>query len=302
MLSGVGIVCFAASYVVALVLELSRLLFRSAVRGVILFGFAGAGLFAHTVFLYYQAIHAQGAPLSSERDWYLVASWFLVALYLLFAYVRPQTPFGVFMLPLVLVLIGIAAGVADPRPYPREPASRIWGMIHGFSIAMAVGSLLAGVGTGLMYLYQARQLKRKVIPNRTLKLPSLEWLQTANSHSIIVSVLTLGIGVASGVILITIRRSTGGGRLAWDDPFVLTTLGMFGWLLLAVLIGAFYRPIRQGRRVVYLTLVSFVFLIIALTIGLFMNTEHGGKRERDEGKPVSRASVPSSISSVGECG
>ena len=34
---------------------------------------------------------------------------------------------------------------------------------------------------------------------------------------------------------------------------------MFGWLLLHVIIGAFYRPIRQGRKVAYLTLVSFVF-------------------------------------------
>ena len=36
---------------------------------------------------------------------------------------------------------------------------------------------------------------------------------------------------------------------------------MFGWLLLHVIIGAFYRPIRQGRKVAYLTLVSFVFLV-----------------------------------------
>ncbi len=53
---------------------------------------------------------------------------------------------------------------------------------------------------------------------------------------------------------------------------------MFGWLLLHVIIGAFYRPIRQGRKVAYLTLVSFVFLVIAL-VGMFVTSKHGGAAE-----------------------
>ena len=50
---------------------------------------------------------------------------------------------------------------------------------------------------------------------------------------------------------------------------------MFGWLLLHVIIGEFYRPIRQGRKVAYLTLASFIFLVIAL-VGMFVTTKHGG--------------------------
>ena len=56
MLSGVSTICFAASYAVALALEISRLLFRSGVRGAVMLGFAAAGLVAHTAFLYYRAI------------------------------------------------------------------------------------------------------------------------------------------------------------------------------------------------------------------------------------------------------
>ena len=44
--------------------------------------------------------------------------------------------------------------------------------------------------------------------------------------------------------------------------------------MLHVIIGAFYRPIRQGRKVAYLTLVSFFFLVIALV--LFVMTRHSG--------------------------
>src|SRR4030042_325751 len=105
MLSGVSILCFAASYCVALVLEISRLLFRSGVRGAVMLAFAGAGLVAHSAYLYYRAVNTAGSPLSSEHDWYLVAAWVLVVVYLYLVYYHPQNAFGVFLLPLVLGLI-----------------------------------------------------------------------------------------------------------------------------------------------------------------------------------------------------
>ena len=50
MLLRVTITCFAASYLVALILEVTRLLFRSGIRGATLLIFAGAGLFADQPF------------------------------------------------------------------------------------------------------------------------------------------------------------------------------------------------------------------------------------------------------------
>ena len=94
MLSGVGIICFAASYAVTLALEVSRLLFRSGVRGAVMIGFAGAGLVAHSAYLYYQAQSAHGSPLSSEHDWYLIAAWVLVVVYLYLVCYHPRTAFG----------------------------------------------------------------------------------------------------------------------------------------------------------------------------------------------------------------
>ena len=67
------------------------------------------------------------------------------------------------------------------------------------------------------------------------------------------------------------RLNTRQGRpaLGIADPVVLVTLFMFGWLVLHAIIGAVYRPIRQGRKVAYLTLVSFVFLVVALALAYF---------------------------------
>jgi hypothetical protein len=51
MLSQVHIVCFAASYFVALALEISRLFLRVPVRTIVGIGFTAAGLLAHAIYL-----------------------------------------------------------------------------------------------------------------------------------------------------------------------------------------------------------------------------------------------------------
>jgi hypothetical protein len=77
--SGISVVCFAASYAVALACEASRLLFRSGVRGAAMIAFAVAGLVAHTLFLVWRATHEPAVPLSSAFDWYLLAAWLLAS-------------------------------------------------------------------------------------------------------------------------------------------------------------------------------------------------------------------------------
>jgi ABC-type uncharacterized transport system permease subunit len=279
MLSGVQIICFAASYAVALAMEVSRPLFRSGLRGAVMLGFAGAGLFAHTAFLLNKAVAAQGSPLSSEQDWYLLAAWVLVATYLYLIYYYPRTAFGLFLLPLALGLVGTATFFADPTPYAQGPASKVWGLIHGTSILLATVSVLIGFAAGLMYFGQARRLKHKRPPTRGLRLPSLEWLQRANSRAIVISVLMLGVGVISGMMLKRINHAGQSGRLPWHDPVVLSTELMLAWLLIAAVVGGLYKPARAGRKVAYLTVVSFVFLVIVLGVQLLLNTQHGGRSQ-----------------------
>ena len=53
-LQNISITCFAASYAVVFVLEVSRVFFDVSFRKYVRVGFAAAGLFAHTVFLVLQ--------------------------------------------------------------------------------------------------------------------------------------------------------------------------------------------------------------------------------------------------------
>jgi ABC-type uncharacterized transport system permease subunit len=271
MLIHVQIFCFLASYTIALLLEATRLWFRSGVRGVVMLGFVVAGWTAHTLYLYNAAVGTAGSPLSSNQDWLLVAAWIMVMVYFYLACYHPATHFGIFLLPLTLGLIG-AARFADPNPVLREPASRIWSIIHVTSILLATVTVLVGFAAGLMYLEQADRLKRRRQPFLKLKLPSLEWLQIVNGRTVMASMLLVGVAVVSGIVL----NRLSGNTVPWSNPVTLGTVAMFAWLLLHVIIGAFYRPIRRGRKVAYLTMVSFIFLIALVVLVVFVNTKHGG--------------------------
>ncbi|MBN2291966.1 MAG: cytochrome c biogenesis protein CcsA [Pirellulales bacterium] len=283
MLSGVGVICFAASYMVAFVLELTRLFFRSGIRGAVMIGFAAAGLLAHSAYLYYQLLDASGSTLSSQRDWYFIAAWALVVLYLYLTYFHPKTPLGVFVLPLVLGLIGVGQFLADPEPFARESASALWGTVHGIAILLVVVSISIGFAAALMYFIQAHRLKTKRPSGSGPRLPSLEWLQRANARSMLVSMLLLAVGILSGKMLITINATE---RVPFSDPVILGTLGLFAWLFAAVIVDALYKPARSGRKIALQTVFSFALLIALLGIMLFSNSDHGGSRRAfDEQNP-----------------
>ena len=67
MFASISITCLAASYAVALVLEVARLFFRSSIRGLAALAFGCAGLLAHSLFLLSETINRPPAtpPLSS---------------------------------------------------------------------------------------------------------------------------------------------------------------------------------------------------------------------------------------------
>jgi ABC-type uncharacterized transport system permease subunit len=285
MLTRVCILCFAASYAIVLLLEISRLVFRSGVRGAVMVGWAVAGLAAHSIYLFNRAVADEGVPLSSWRDWFLVAAWFLMIVYLYLIYYHPRNMPGVFLMPMVLGLIGMAWFVVSPEPFARRPASQIWGGIHGVSIGLAAASMLFGFAAGMMYLRQDHRLKHKIPPGKGLKLPSLEWLQSAAVRSMVASTVLVAVGVLSGMLLNLIHRQEPGDRLPWFDPFILGTTLLFVWLLFSVHLSYLFRQTRRGRLVAYLAILGFVVLAVVLSVGLFMNSRHGSaKGEGGRGK------------------
>lgn len=281
---GVQVFCFAASYTVTLALEVTRLFFRASMRMVVATGFATAGLLAHTLYLFSEARRASGTegepPLSSWHHWCLLAAWVLVATYLAMAVTRPRNALGLFILPLVFVLIGVAWWFPSLRsPFPRTQAFHYWSIVHGVALLLGTVVVMLGFVAGLMYLVQSYRLKHKLAPRQGLQLPSLEWLQRMNEDSFVLSSCLLAAGLVSGVVMNMIRHAQDAPALPWTDPVMWTSGALFLWLVAASVFNLVYKPARQGRKVAYLTVASFIFLGFALGVVWFAPNDHAGRRD-----------------------
>ena len=277
MLARIGIVCFASSYAIVLALEVSRLFLRSGIRGAMLVFWAVAGLTAQTIFLSHRVATSSGVPLSSWQDWFLVGSWFLMIVYLYWLYCYPRTYCGLFILPSAIGMIWIGWFAASPIPFAREPASKVWGVLHGALLSLTAVALLVGFASGLMYLWQDHRLKHK-IATRGLQLPNLEWLRRSNARSIVAATILMAMGIATGILLNVINVRATRSHLPWDDPFITLSGVMFCWLLFCTIAGVFLRSAHQGKKIAYLTILSFVLLVVSLVAGYFSVTQHGGRR------------------------
>jgi ABC-type transport system involved in cytochrome c biogenesis permease subunit len=275
-LAGTTILCFATSYTISLLLEASRLVFQIPSRFLLLVGMTAAGWLAHSVFLFEQVTTEAATrgvvPLSSWHDFCLVAAWFIAGAYLGLSVRRPANTVGIFVLPLVLALVGAAIVVRDVGGFPPQRALSTWRVVHGIALSLGTAAVTLGFATGTMYLVQAYRLKHKLLPRQGLRLPSLEWLQRFNRESLVISTCLLAIGLLSGVVLNLGHRSGDSSTVRWTDPVVLSSSVLFAWLLAIVVFEACYRPARQGRKIAYLTLASFLFLLLVL--GFVLAGEH----------------------------
>ncbi len=285
MFGNITITCFAASYLVAFGLELTRLLFQSGIRGAVMMVFAGAGFAAQTMFLAHRWFTERDF-LVSEFDWYLLAAWVLAGVYLYLVAYHPRNPIGLFTLPLVLVLVAVAQFWASHQRFPTQAGfSRYVATTHG--VFLLLGTVAAAIGfmSGVMYLIQSWRLKHKKLPPREgFKLPSLEWLQKTNGRAISLSGIMLIGGFLSGVLLSKIKY----GEVWWSDPVVLSSSALAAWMLAAATFNLVYKPARQGKKVAYLTLATFVLVVVTLT-ALVLDPRHGRPRE---GEPTALRHEP----------
>ena len=290
MLSNITITCFAASYAVALALELVRSKVRVAWVAMTAIGFLVAGIFAHSVHLWNLAnleladTAGQGVIFANWHDWCLLAAWVL-ALACLGLSLRKVPLIGIFMLPPVMLLIGLAYLQIDSPEFERSDAIRWWGIGHGITLLIGTVGVTIGFVAGAMFLLQAYRLKHKIPPSKTFKLPSLEWLQRLNEESLLISSFFLAVGVLTGVVLNVIQHAQQEVTVAWTEPTVWSSGILLLWLVVALLFNWLYKPARRGRKVAYLTMASFGFL--AIVLGLVLFSQHAA------GEPKSAAAAAS---------
>jgi ABC-type uncharacterized transport system permease subunit len=253
---GVNLFCFAASYAVALGLELWHQFRPRPVLRYAAVGFGAAGLLAHTIYL------ATVRPaLAGQFGWMLILSWILAVFYLYGTLHHGRIAWAVFVLPLVLGLVGLARLFEPTTAGARGAEASLWGTLHGVVLLLATVGMCVGFLASLMYLVQARRLRDKKLPGHGMKLLSLERLEAMHRRAINLAFPLLTAGLLIGAVLMfrNFDRLSG-----WRDPRVLSAAVL--WVAFAVMLVVRYGYHLRGRSVALLTIAAFVLMLFCLAL------------------------------------
>ena len=194
---------------------------------------------------------------------------------------------GIFVYPLVLLLIGVAYKldqVPNTELYVAK-ARRSWGLLHASLLVFGVVAAAAGCLSALMYLLQHRRLKTSHAERQGFQMPSLPRLAAANRWAFLLSFLLLTLGYASGLLL----SFSAGSTVALSEPIVI--LSGVVWLLLAGALGwLLLQRGSAGRQVAWLTIVGLGGVLLTI-FGLQLVTGHLHR----EGRTAARMGVENQV-------
>lgn len=248
--------CFVAAYGLALALEAMCLRADRPAFRVSAFALGFAGFAGHSAYLY---LYASQLPLAAPRRWMLYLSWILVVFYLLSEFRQRRMPWGLIVLPVVLLLVAVGFGF-DHDPAPKPPRNGGWGPVHAVLLLLASVGICVGFFASVTYLVQAYRLRTKAAPSGPgLKLLSLERLETMNRRSLLLSFPLLTGGVLAGAVAMLDSDLVG-----WADPRVLGTVAL--WFVFALLLYVRYARHVSGRQAAMMTVVAFLILLGCLAL------------------------------------
>ena len=258
-LERVTISCFALSYAFALAFDLWNLFRSRLVLRYLSACLVGAGLVAQLAYLVYQPW-----PLETATGSLLFLA-FILAIFALYGSLHHQhVAWGLFVLPLVLILILLAwlkvpEQAARGSWWERLEGAQFWGMIHGILVLLALVGVCVGFLASIMYFVQMWRLRSKTSPLAGVKLMSLERLEAMNRRAILWSFPLLTLGLVVGIALMVHDDDWNG---SWFAPKILSALAL--WAVFAILLYLRYGAHVRGRRVALLTIVAFAVMLIAL--------------------------------------
>jgi cytochrome c-type biogenesis protein CcsB len=217
-----------------------------------------AGFVLHTVALAADWIIDGHYPLFYLRETLSFLAWTLVATYSLVLYRYRARPLGTFILPLVSLLVFIAAIThsADGGGARTIALGDSWLFpVHTTLLFFAYAAFFVVFVASVMYLLQERSLKSKTFGAIFHRLPSLTTVNEIATSSTAIGLTLLTVGIATGMLWASSRD----GRLWHNDPKEI--FAALTWLLYVSLI--FYRSTAgwRGRRAAWIGVAGFALVL-----------------------------------------
>lgn len=212
-----------------------------------------------------------GIPLGTTLYESLVFfSWCMVTAYLLITLKYRFPVVGSFVVPIIFIMTIAAALLPNKSIGEVPPALKsFWLYIHVPLSFMGDALFAVAFGSGVMYLIQEKQLKRKKPGAFYYRLPSLETLDSLNYRALTIGFPLLTLGIITGSIW---AQYAWGTYWQWDPK---ETWSLITWLIYAAVLHARLTAGWRGRRAAWFSIVGFATVLFTfLGVNLLLSGLH----------------------------
>lgn len=179
----------------------------------------------------------------------------ICAAFLLVAALYRTVSFGIFALPLSLLLVLGSAMGPDHWTFHSPEIRSGWISLHVFALLAAYAALIFSLFANLLYLVQERRLKNKTQVRMLAWLPPLETMERIASGMLLIGFPFMTLGLLAGSLIA--QESV--GPVYFKDPKVLLSFAM--WALYLVMLFVRRQVGLRGKRAVYLSSLAFLVVI-----------------------------------------
>jgi ABC-type transport system involved in cytochrome c biogenesis permease subunit len=227
-----------------------------------------AGLVAHYFALLERSKGSHTVPYHDLYGSMSLFGWLLALTYLGLEFYHRQRSVGAFVLPWVLAFF-LAANLAPPDRLSPTPAH---GAVFAFHVTLSILAYAAfalSFVVSLIFLVENRLLRHRTLTDVVWRLPALELLERMSRSSVLVGLISIGVGTALGFIWVD--RLT--GQYWYYDPKYVVTIVVL--LLYAVYLQLARTAAWRGARASRLCIFNFVIVVLSFTVvNLYLSHSH----------------------------
>ncbi len=190
-------------------------------------------------------------------------SLLIIAAYLMVLFIYRATAFGIFALPLALLLL-ITPAVGNVHSTFVSPMMRSgWLFVHIGALLAAYAALIFSLLSSLLYLMQEQRLKSKNGAGFLAWLPPLAVMDRIAYNSLMIGFPCMTLGLLAGSLIA--QESVGSAYFL--DPKVLLSFAM--WVLYILMLLLRRSVGLRGRKAVYVSTFTFLVVISVWAANLF---------------------------------
>lgn len=213
------------------------------------------GLVLQSGFLYLRGQQHGRCPLTNLFEVFIFIGWAIVLLYFLVGTTYRLSLLGVFTAPMIALLqaLSLLSSLDHSAPRPRT-APNPWLETHAAVSLIAYAAFAMACVTGVMYLVQARMLKKHSIHGLFYQLPPIHELAHAIQRLTLTGSLLLTAGLAASLPL--------------DIPISNPKL-VFAWTVWALYLAVnviMWRRMLSAHQTAWLAVASFIVPLISVGI------------------------------------